>query len=141
MDMFWWLWLGMLVLMPCAWLATYAWNARLLGILDKKRAEQFWSSSMFGIVGGLILVLVSTWLINAADGVARGGPIYWAPFWATVGAMAVGALVASAAAHTNKVGFEMSKQWQKNLFYLGLLFLAIGMAGMLYLMYPPNVLS
>ncbi|MFH0834761.1 MAG: hypothetical protein V1881_00250 [Candidatus Micrarchaeota archaeon] len=139
--MFWWLWLGMLVLMPCAFIATYAWNARLLGILDKKRAEKFWSSSMMGIVGGLILVLVSTWLIQVADGVVRGGPIYWAPFWATVGSMAVGVVLASSAAHLDKMGFDLSKQWKKNLFYLGLVFLAIGTAGMLCLMFPPNLLG
>jgi uncharacterized protein with PQ loop repeat len=144
--MFWVLWLSLTLVFISSIIGIYGWNGTLLELVKIKTAKKLWlTSAVIGAIG-LILFIWSTWtimntpaLIGKFSDIYQSSPPVWV--WTAIFLLLLGGFMIGIPTQLYQLKFtKMSRDARKNIFYLGMLLLALSVLILIWLLVPGNQL-
>lgn len=144
--MFWLLWIGMAIIFAASLLSVYAWNGRLLEVVDVKTAKKNWTYSVLGMFIGVLIFLVSDYYIITNPELAM--KLSYARdqsipnlFWLAVVLLLLGGFVIGFPTQLYKLEFKKyPKEYRRRVFYMGLALLGLGLLLFALLLMPGSLL-
>jgi len=144
--MFWVLWLGIALIFISSVLGVFAWNGNLMELVKIKTAKNLWIISAVGITLGLLLFIYSIFtIINTPSMLIKFSNVSQNPtpglMWLAILLLLVGGFVVGIPTQLYQLKFvKISRDSRKNIFYLGIILLAISVLLMTWLLMPGNQL-
>lgn len=144
--MFWVLWLGIALIFISSVVGVFAWNGNLMELVKIKTAKNLWIISTVGITLGLLLFVYSIFtIINTPSMLIKFSNVSQNPtpglMWLAILLLLVGGFVVGIPTQLYQLKFvKLSRDSRKNVFYLGIVLLAISVLLMIWLLMPGNQL-
>jgi hypothetical protein len=144
--MFWILWLSLILIFISSIIGVYAWNGVLLEIVKIKDAKKLWLISAVMVFIGLLLFIWSiATIVSTPDLLTKFSTVYqtspplW--IWTALFFLLLGGFVIGVPTQLYQLKFtKLSKDSRKNLFYCGILLLALSVLILIWLLMPGNQL-
>ena len=144
--MFWVLWLGIILIFISSILGVFAWNGSLMELVKIKTAKNLWILSAAGITLGLLLfiysiasILNTPALIIKFSTVSQNPTPVW--MWLAILLLLAGGFIVGIPTQLYQLKFvKLSRESRKNIFYLGIIVLAISVLLIVWLLMPGNQL-
>jgi len=131
----------MLIIFMSSFLGIYAWNGRLLEIVNVKTAKRNWIYSIIGIAIGLIISIIAGYYIMVTPelalelSTAKGTVPNM--FWLTIFLLFLGGFIIGTTTQLYKLEFKkFAKENRKRLFYIGMILLGLGLFLLIVLLIP-----
>jgi drug/metabolite transporter (DMT)-like permease len=136
----------MAIIFAASLLSVYAWNGRLLEVVDVKTAKKNWTYSVLGMFIGVLIFLVSDYYIITNPELAM--KLSYARdqsipnlFWLAVVLLLLGGFVIGFPTQLYKLEFKKyPKEYRRRVFYMGLALLGLGLLLFALLLMPGSLL-